>query len=247
MKKVRFLVAMMLVVAALTVGVMAASTDYADFKTKTIACDGNAITVEVVSANGFESAYASFNVTLDASKWTISGLPSQAGQTGNNIAFIYDTGLTVAADGTVFTFTATPTGEDVASIFQLKECMIANADMTDVLMQEDGIYSTLTVEAATTAADPTYTGTVGVADLQGASGVVYTNVWTGNYTVALNGNAITKIGLRFAGKSDDAFASNMTADGTGSVAYKVAIVGAPKGTEATPIVYTTEWIAAVAQ
>jgi hypothetical protein len=241
MKRIKLLVAMILVVAVVSIGAMAASTDVIDFKVDTIACDGNAITVEVVSANGFDASYATFNIDFDSSKWTVSNIPSAAGITGGRVAFIYETGLTVAPGGTVFTITATPTNpEDVDSAFELIECLIVDASGEDIVLEEPGVVATLGVTKAST--EPVEPPTSPYSSTMTAGGKTYTGVPNTSLTKNVDGALAGKVVVTYFkdGKADlskdisfTAGDSNIT--GSGSVTFQVAIMGVPSDVIVTNI------------
>lgn len=230
MKKVRFLVALMLVVAALTVGVMAASTDYVAFETETIEVPAEAVTINIVSKNGFESAYASFNVDFDSTKWTISGLSAQGGVNGNRISWIYDTGITATANGTAFSFIATPiAGQNVEdSTFTLSECAIYNLAMDAAIMEDAGVFDTLTVVAAGPVATANTVEEPVEFDASDITidGQVYENVavFDGSIVIPVpgEGESITTAGIKQNGTQVYTFPS---ISGGGAVTYKVLFYG----------------------
>lgn len=259
MKKFRFLTVLALAISMLFV--VAAAADYSF---DAIEYDGSADTVTVVvKATGDYTVdmYGTFQLMYNEAVFAIDTDASAAASTTYAMTFYDYTGdvgygavcasneggdLAVTKDSVILkaVFNVLDKAAAVGESFAWDESGTLVCNVGEMLDYTGSV----TVESAAPAAEaPTYTGTVNPkATLNGVDDV-YTGVWAANYTVALNGNDITKVGLRFAGKSDDAFAVAKTADGEGSVAFKIAIVGAPADAVATPIVYTTEWIAAEAE
>ena len=236
MKKVRLLIAMMLVVAALTVGVMAADADYVGFELEEIET-GDAITVNVVSKTGFDAAICTFGVGYNQEKWTVAEDSSDANDNGGVIDYVKE-GCTIGAGGTILSFTATPVG-DAASVvgetFTLTYCQcVSTAD--EVLVDTSEVYDTLTVKAANVVTyedkDIVTRVAADTTDIQ-LEDVKYTNV--AKYVGTINFDAIkaaftdeeklnSDAGIMLNGVKKYQF-PEISATSTGTVTYSVLFYG----------------------
>lgn len=230
MKKVRLLIAMMLVIAALTVGVMAAETDYVGFETETVET-GDAITVKVVSKNGFEAAICTFEVAFTADKWTISALSNTSDSViqEDRVGFVKE-GCNVAAGGTILSFTATPVG-DAASVvgetFKLTTGTCVTT--TDEILFADAMdFDTLTVKAAGPVATEKTEEKAVVVDANDITvgDVTYENVAVLDGSITLptleEGESLTTAGIKYDGTSVKTF-TGIT--GGGSITYRALFFG----------------------
>lgn len=246
MKKVRLLIAMMLVVAALTVGVMAAETDYVGFELEEIET-GDAITVKVVSKEGFEAAFCTFGVGYTSSKWTISDLSNttDANIGDGEVGYVKDGSLSIDKDGTILSFTATPVG-DAASVvgetFTLTYCTCVSAT-EEILVDKSEAYDTLTVKAAAT--DEKVPGSeISATKTELVDGdTFYKNLAVFDAAITLeNGRTAKKVGWTLkstgkAGELDVPFQLDTEISGGGEVNFAAIVYNVPGDVTVTAIPY----------
>ncbi len=226
MKKVRLLIAMMLVIAALAVGVMAADTDYVGFELEEIET-GDTITVNVVSKQGFTAEICTFGISYNAEKWTVEENSNDAGVNGNVIDYVKES-CTVAEGGTIFTFTATPisgAASVVGETFVMTYCQCVGADAIYV---DATNCDTLTVVAAgpvATAKTVEEAVEFDASDIT-IDGQVYTNVAVFDGSMSFpelaDGESITDGGIKYNGEKVHTFPS---ISGGGSATYKALFYG----------------------
>lgn len=253
MKKFRLLAAMVITVAMLFTVALAADVAF-----DAIEYDGTAdtVTVTVKTTKALDiDAYSTFAIDYNKDVYTFASATScdakaelkdyaSAGRFdwGNPTA---DTAAAEGAELVTIVFNVKDKAAVVGTTFATNEVNTFVSAFNvggDVL---DMVIST-TVTAAAQAQDPTYALDKAMVTLTGNSGEVYTNVWSGAYTVALNGNAATALKVVF--DADHSYVVEDVIDGSGSVAFKIAVVGAPADAVGVPAIEVAgAWITANAQ
>lgn len=163
---------------------------------------------------------------------------------GTSIVYSADAGDVTLASGKVIiaaTFNVLDKAAVVGSEFSIDMNDTAFSDTSYADFDVEGV--AVEVTGAQKAEAPTYTEvTDGEGVFQGVNDI-YTGVWTGAYTVTLNGNAADKVKVDF--DATHSYEVEADAAGEGAIAFKIAVVGAPKNAKAVPSVFGTEWVAAV--